>query len=139
MAMEVKMFYSVLVLLVANLFYTCYFLASLANLCPLIDSGKLSEWSLYILADIYDLHNPIGLLITSGEIRRAAFPFCLFSKKDELIFSTVSAFTKNSRGGDRGDAAVKLKNCNGGFLSARLHPAEILQLFLLIEKSLLFQ
>uniref|UniRef100_A0A915DK98 Uncharacterized protein n=1 Tax=Ditylenchus dipsaci TaxID=166011 RepID=A0A915DK98_9BILA len=114
MAMELKMFYSVLVLLVANIFYTCYFLARDTLEQTYKEFGKLSEWSLYILADIYDLHNPIGLLITSSEIRQAAFPFCFLSRNNVQIFNTV---TNSSRGGN---AAKKENNSYGGFPSAKV-------------------
>ncbi|KAI1729680.1 serpentine type 7TM GPCR chemoreceptor srv domain-containing protein [Ditylenchus destructor] len=59
------------------------------------DFGKYSEWSLYLLGDIYDLHNPYGLLITSREIRRSVFPFKYFRWGTKKV-TTVAIIKSNN-------------------------------------------
>ncbi|KAI1717421.1 serpentine type 7TM GPCR chemoreceptor srv domain-containing protein [Ditylenchus destructor] len=95
MAVEVRMFYTLLVLLIANVFYTIYFLTRDTLEHIFLDSGKYSEWSLYLLGDIYNMHNPYGLLITSREISRSVFPFKYFRWGKKKV-ATVAIVKSNN-------------------------------------------
>ncbi|CAK5087954.1 unnamed protein product [Meloidogyne enterolobii] len=66
---EIKMLYTLISLLIANIFYICFLLTRDYLTSIYAEYGRFSEWSLYVLADIYDLHNPYNLLVTSKKIR----------------------------------------------------------------------
>uniref|UniRef100_A0A915ED37 Uncharacterized protein n=1 Tax=Ditylenchus dipsaci TaxID=166011 RepID=A0A915ED37_9BILA len=72
--------------LTKNTFYNALRLHvyTVLSVCTFCYFCKLLDWTLYILLDLYDLHNPIGLIITSEEIRNAAFPFFLFKRKEKI-------------------------------------------------------
>ncbi|KAF7636848.1 hypothetical protein Mgra_00003792 [Meloidogyne graminicola] len=78
---EIKMLYTLISLLIANFFYICFLISRDYLTAIYTDYGRFSEWSLYILADIYDLHNPYNLLVTSKKVRWSSFPFFLFKKQ----------------------------------------------------------
>ena len=69
------MFYTLISLLVVNVFYISFLIAREILFSKNASSGRVSEWSLYILADIYDLHNPYNLLVTSKIVRRVSGPY----------------------------------------------------------------
>ena len=56
--------------------------------------GKYSEWTLFLLADIYDLHNSYALILTSKEVRKAVWRTITFSNEDSTI-APITAFSKN--------------------------------------------
>nr|CAD2175787.1 unnamed protein product [Meloidogyne enterolobii] len=78
---EIKMLYTLISLLVANILYICFLLTRDYLTSIYAEYGRFSEWSLYVLADIYDLHNPYNLLVTSKKIRWGSYPLFFFKQK----------------------------------------------------------
>ncbi|KAH7715786.1 hypothetical protein AAVH_16827 [Aphelenchoides avenae] len=92
---EVKLLYSVVILVIVNLIYTGNFIFREQMLARYQTFGRFSEWSLYLLADIYDMHNPYGLVFTSKEIRRALLP--KWCKSSKIVTLTVAKNTRPSQ------------------------------------------
>ena len=60
--------------------------------------GKYSEWALFFLADIYDLHNAYALICTSKEVRKAVWKTIRRSNDDSAMMITAfSTATKNAQ------------------------------------------
>uniref|UniRef100_A0A1I8B2Y0 7TM_GPCR_Srx domain-containing protein n=1 Tax=Meloidogyne hapla TaxID=6305 RepID=A0A1I8B2Y0_MELHA len=78
---EIKMLYTLISLLIANILYIIFLLTRDYLTSIYAEYGRFSEWSLYILADIYDLHNPYNLLVTSKKIRWGSYPLFFFKRK----------------------------------------------------------
>jgi len=86
---EIKMLYTLISLLVANILYICFLLTRDYLTSIYAEYGRFSEWSLYVLADIYDLHNPYNLLVTSKKIRLVSRrDISVYPKPDRTFFST---------------------------------------------------
>jgi hypothetical protein len=63
------MLYTLISLLVVNVLYIVFLIVRDYLNGRNKEFGRFSEWSLYLLADIYDLHNPYNMLITCKRVR----------------------------------------------------------------------
>uniref|UniRef100_A0AC35GNK1 Uncharacterized protein n=1 Tax=Panagrolaimus sp. PS1159 TaxID=55785 RepID=A0AC35GNK1_9BILA len=77
--------YSALVLFFANLLYAAYFVFRDQMIAQYKEFGKYSEWTLFLLADIYDLHNSYALVLTSKEVRKAVWKTITLSSNDSVV------------------------------------------------------
>uniref|UniRef100_A0A7E4VEX8 G_PROTEIN_RECEP_F1_2 domain-containing protein n=1 Tax=Panagrellus redivivus TaxID=6233 RepID=A0A7E4VEX8_PANRE len=66
---EIKLMYSAVILFVCNLFYVIYWLVRDMVIKNFADDAYLVDWTIYLLSDVYDLHNVYAILFTSKEVR----------------------------------------------------------------------
>uniref|UniRef100_A0A7E4VDR3 Serpentine receptor class gamma n=1 Tax=Panagrellus redivivus TaxID=6233 RepID=A0A7E4VDR3_PANRE len=102
MRMEIKLMYSALVLFIANCLYCAFFFFRDVMVSRDAEFGRFSEWTLYLLADIYDLHNGFAIVLTSREVRRAVWKTVIRKEETSMVvqqFSTNNGSTllRNSK------------------------------------------
>uniref|UniRef100_A0AC34G7U4 Uncharacterized protein n=1 Tax=Panagrolaimus sp. ES5 TaxID=591445 RepID=A0AC34G7U4_9BILA len=107
MRSEIKLMYSALVLFFANLLYAAYFVFRDQMIAQYKEFGKYSEWTLFLLADIYDLHNSYALVLTSKEVRKAVWRTIKFSNEDSIV--PITGFSVNQKQQQKG-ASTNLNN-----------------------------
>uniref|UniRef100_A0A1I8BN41 Serpentine receptor class gamma n=1 Tax=Meloidogyne hapla TaxID=6305 RepID=A0A1I8BN41_MELHA len=85
LAVEVKMLFALILMLIANLLYIGYFIFWELISRLYSKSSFFAEWSLYLIIDFYDMNSPYGILLTSSLVRRSVLPFSLFRQQNAVV------------------------------------------------------